>query len=387
MLKSLAFAILAVLSLSLTACTSGDGQLFGSSSSGQGAFVDKSEIVALLPDAQSQMRMQVFAASKGYRLREVTQLVSLDLIMLSFDMPQGTTGKQAIEELEGAVAGSTVGVNHAYRDQPSTVSLAATSYANSLINWPASGCRAVSPIGLIDTGVDAQAARLGSGSLIQKNFTSSPLRVGRHGTEVASIMTDPTRLRNVTLYSAAVIENTPDAGRAAGADTLVKALDWLVQEDVKVVNISLAGPGNKLLALAIDGATKRGMIIIAAVGNAGPNADPLYPAAYPSVVAVTAVDARGNIYSKAGRGQHVDIAAPGIDIMANSPRGVRFVTGTSVAAPFVTARIAADRSLSNGANAQQVRNRLAATSRDLGPSGLDSTFGSGLLQAGDRCGS
>ena len=385
MLKNLPLAILAVFMLSLSACNSENVQRVGGLGTSQSAFVDKREIVALLPDAQAQNRMQLFASSNGYTLREVTSLKSLDLIMLSFEMPDGTTGKQAIAELEAAVAGSTVGVNHAYRDQPLDTANATTSYANTLLNWPATGCKAIAPVGLIDTAVDAQAARLSGRHLIQKSFTIKPTGQTRHGTEVASILTDPTLLRDVTLYSAAVIENTPDAGRAAGADALVKALNWLVEEDVKVVNISLAGPANKLLGLAITSATERGMIIVAAVGNAGPNADALYPAAYPSVIAVTAVDANGKIYRKAGRGQHVDIAAPGMDIVVNSTQGMRFVTGTSAAAPFVTARIAADPSLLNSADPERVRQRLAATSIDLGQSGSDNTYGSGLLQAGNLC--
>ena len=387
LLKNLPLALAAILVLSVAACSAMLGQKGDGTATSQGAFVDKREIVGLVPDVQAQMRMEAFAATNGYRLRDVTTLRSLSLIMLSFEMPEGTTGKQAIAELEAAVPGSTVGVNHAYRDQPIGISAAGTSYANTLMNWPASGCRALTPIGLIDTGVDAQAIGLSGGRFVQKSFTSVSEGPGRHGTEVASILSDPSRLRDVTLYGAAVIEDTVDAGRAAGADALVKALNWLVEENVKVVNVSLAGPANKLLALAIEGATERGMIIVAAVGNAGPNADALYPAAYPSVIAVTAVDAAGRIYRKAGRGQHVDIAAPGMDIIANSAQGARFVTGTSVAAPFVTARIAADPSLLNAAGYDQVRQRLAATSRDLGQTGSDSIYGSGLLQAEGICSS
>ncbi len=383
--KNLAVVSAAILTLLLSACSSDNDQGVDRPQTFQGAFVDEREIVALISGTKAQHRLQMFASANGYKLREVTTLRSLGLIMLSFEMPEGTKGKQAIAELEGAVPSSTVGVNHAYREQALTSTTSSQSYANGLLNWPKSGCMASAPIGLIDTQVDAKVAGLSNRQLIQQSFTTGSAGSGRHGTEIASILADPSRLRNATLYSAAVIEETVDAGRAAGADSIVKALDWLIEEDVKVVNISLAGPFNKLLDLAVDKASESGLIMVAAVGNSGPKAAALYPAAFDAVIAVTAVDAKGKIYRKAGHGRHIDIAAPGVDVLSSSAQGARFMTGTSIAAPFVTARIAADPRVLTGASADQVRQRLVANSRDLGRTGPDSTYGNGLMQATGIC--
>ncbi len=376
-----------VLCLTIAGCAAYDRGEVDQPGSAQGAFVDEREIVALVEGDRARERMARYAKANGYVLRETTKLGALGLIMLSFEMPAGTTGKEAIAALETAVAGSTVGVNHAYRRQQLNVSNAAPSYANGLLNWPQSGCRASVPIGLIDTEVDVGAAGLLQSQMVQKRFTAGPPRSTRHGTEIASVLTDPTRMRGTTIYSAGVIEQTPDAGSAAGADQIVKALDWLTEEDVKVVNVSLAGPFNKLLALAVSRATDRGMIIVAAVGNSGPYAPARYPAAFESVIAVTAVDANGDIYRNAGQGPYVDIAAPGVDVPARSARGTRFVTGTSIAAPFVTARIAADPAILSARGPRQIRQRLVGNTRDLGQSGADNTFGSGLMQATGICGS
>lgn len=386
MIKNIAVAMAATLTLSLSACSPLSSQGVGSPEVSKGAFVDEREIVALVSGAEAQNRMQRFALAEGYTLREVTPLTSLDLIMLSFQMPNGTTGQKAIAELEAATPGSIVGVNHAYREQAVTAATAPQSYANAMLNWPELGCRAVKRIGMIDTPVNAIAAGLSNGQIVQQSFTSGQASSDRHGTEVASVLADPSRVRNATVYSAAVVEETTDAGRAAGADTLIKALNWLIEEDVKVVNISLAGPFNKLLDLAVKRADERGLTMVAAMGNAGPEGAALYPAAFASVIAVTAVDVDGNIYSQANQGRHVDISAPGVDILTSSSQGPRFVTGTSIAAPFVTARIAVDPRLSTNADVDQIRQRLVANSQDLGPTGPDSTYGSGLMQAANICG-
>src|SRR3546814_15328799 len=80
---------------------------------------------------------------------------------------------------------------------------------------------------------------------------------------------------------------------------------------VPVINVSLVGPPNLLVRTAVTAVQRRGLIVVAAVGNDGPAAAPLYPAAYPGVVAVTGVDSNNRVLSEAGRGPHVDFAAPG----------------------------------------------------------------------------
>jgi hypothetical protein len=383
--KNLAVVSAVILILSLSACSDDDNQDADRRQTSQGAFVDKSEIVALISDTNAQDQMKMFALANGYKLRESTILRSLSLFMLSFEMPNGTTGKQAIAELERAIPSSTVGVNHAYREQALNTRPSSQFYANGLLDWPKSGCKVSVPIGLIDTKVDPNVADLSNKQLIQQSFTTRSTGSNRHGTEIAGVLTDPTRLNNAVLYSAAVVEETVDGGRAAGTDSIVKALNWLIEEDIKIVNISLAGPYNKLLDLAVKRAAKRGMIMVAAVGNAGPKAAVQYPAAFTSVIAVTAVDAEGKIYRKAVQGPHVDIAAPGVDVLGSTSQGARFMTGTSIAAPFVTARIAAEPKMLAYADVTQIRQRLIANSRDLGRTGPDSTYGYGLMQATDIC--
>lgn len=169
--------------------------------------------------------------------------------------------------------------------------------------------------------------------------------------------------------------------------SLVKALDYLEGRDVAIINMSLTGPANSVLERAIKRLSEKGVVLVAAAGNDGPKAKPVYPAAYPEVVAVTAVDRQKRPYRRAVRGPHIDLAAPGVDVwIAASVQGTRPRTGTSFAAPFVTAAIALARKSEPEARMEDVLSRLATAAEDLGAPGRDDVFGWGLLNPKGLCG-
>jgi subtilisin family serine protease len=118
---------------------------------------------------------------------------------------------------------------------------------------------------------------------------------------------------------------------------VMKGLDWAASQNARVVNMSFAGPADRMFAEMLAKAHRRGMVLIAAVGNAGPRSPPLYPAAYRNVVGVTATDADDKLMPQAVRGRQVAVAAPGVDILAAAPNGSYQITsGTSVAAAHVS---------------------------------------------------
>jgi subtilisin family serine protease len=305
--------------------------------------------------------------------------------MLTYRMPDGITGAQAIEALEAAVPTSTVGINHAYRLQQQRASSSALDYADTMMRWTDGGCRAQVPIGIIDTAIDRSAPALAGIDVRTRSFFDGPSGDATHGTDVATMLARPGRLRGVTIYGANVFGQSDRADLVAGADALVRALDWMADEDVRLVNLALAGPYNRLLNLAVDRATERGLVLIAAVGNDGPTAEPLYPAGFADVIAVTAIDADGRIYRNAVRGPHVDVAAPGVDVLVPTAGRPRLVTGTSIATPLVTARLAADPFFTAPRTVAETRNRLASTTADLGAAGKDNVFGYGLVLADAVC--
>jgi len=202
---------------------------------------------------------------------------------------------------------------------------------------------AVGPaIGMIDGGV-ASHPSLGRASIEQNGFAGSPQPTG-HGTAVASLLVgNQGPFRGAATGARLFVADVYGGNRAAGSATsIVRALGWLSSHRPQVINISLVGPPNKLVQRAIQMVQSRGIQVVAAVGNDGPAAPPQYPASYPGVVAVTAVDASGRALPEAGKPSHLDFAAPGADMAAALPgNGYARVRGTSFAAPLAAARLLA----------------------------------------------
>jgi subtilisin family serine protease len=173
---------------------------------------------------------------------------------------------------------------------------------------------------------------------------------------------------------------------AADAFSLAQALDALLEHEVTVINLSVAGPANAVLRQVIETAQTRGKILVAAAGNDGPGAAPLYPAAYRGVVGVTAVDHRHRVWRQASAGPQVDFAAPGVRLSTAAPTaGRRQRSGTSFASPFVAAALAVSQLEQQGHSASDIVSALAMEAVDLGTPGQDNTYGHGLVQAPQRC--
>jgi subtilisin family serine protease len=193
---------------------------------------------------------------------------------------------------------------------------------------------------MIDGGVASHPSLAGA-SIEQNGFAGSPQPTG-HGTAVASLLVgNQGPFRGAATGAQLYVADVYGGNRAAGsASVIVRALGWLASKRPQVINISLVGPPNRLVQRAIQAVQSRGIEVVAAVGNDGPAAPPQFPASYPGVVAVTAVDASGRALPEAGKPTHLDFAAPGADMAAAFPgRGYAKVRGTSFAAPLAAARL------------------------------------------------
>jgi subtilisin family serine protease len=121
---------------------------------------------------------------------------------------------------------------------------------------------------------------------------------------------------------------------------------------------------------------------VAAAGNEGAKSAPLYPAADPNVIAVSATDADDQILEQSNRGNHIAIAAPGAQIMVAIPDGgYEMSSGTSHAAAEVSGIIALMLERKPGMTPDQARGVLLATAKDIGAPGRDPLFGAGLADA------
>ena len=162
-----------------------------------------------------------------------------------------------------------------------------------------------------------------------------------HGTAIAAIAGGRSGFQGVAPAASVLGIRAFSSGVKGSAQSytlaILKALDWAVANGARVINMSFAGPEDPLLGKAIAAADALGVVIIAAAGNGGPNAKPAYPAAFPSVIAVTATDSSDEIYKDANRGAYIAVAAPGVDIMAAAPKGAFDISsGTSLAAAHIS---------------------------------------------------
>lgn len=339
-----------------------------------GALIIRNEVVAIAPSEAAVAA----ARARGFSTRETVDASSLGLTLVVLTAPQGMSTRRALETLRQLDPEGAYDFNHLYFGAgPEGSSPKQTSQRNGGGN---SGVR----IGLIDSGVDASHRAFAGVSLQQRGFMAPQAVADTHGTEVASLLAGADgafhgAAPGASLYVADVYGGRPTGG---GASAIVAAMAWLAQSRATVINISLVGPPNRALEAVVRAAIARGHVIVAAVGNDGPSAPPLYPASYPGVIGVTGVDARNRVLPEAGRGAQVDFAAPGSDmIAAATDGGYAPVRGTSFAAPIVAGLIARRMTSPGAAAATRGEEDLARSAQDLGARGPDRTFGAGLVGA------
>ena len=313
----------------------------------------------------------------GFLLAEVAAPASFDLSATRAGIYEVIGGQQADVDLNHLY---TAGVLDPQNDEQPLVGLA----PRELLPPPTDLSGLTLRIGIIDSSIDRRHNAFANASITTQRFVDNDSPPNAHGTAIASIIAsnDPQALGlapTAQIYAAEVFDHNEQQGEFASTVSLIKALSWLMTQDVSVINISLAGPPNRLLETALTRVREKGVLAIAAAGDGGPMAQPMYPAAYPEVVAVTATDDRGRAFRLANRGEYVDIAAPGVNIRhAQAGGGFAASSGTSYAVPFVT--VAAARLLQSTAEPALMLDALYASARDIGAPGRDQIYGYGQLQ-------
>ena len=333
----------------------------------RGQAVVRGEVLILSPSPRSL----AIARKAGFSVGAETHLEGLDLSTVTLGLPTGVSAREAVARLKALDPEGQYDFNHIYLGAGAAPVVARGPAARG----GGSGVR----IGLVDGGV---AAHPSLGPVEQRGFAPGGVKVSAHGTAVASLMVGRGRAftgaaPGARLLVADVYGRSPTGGSAA---IIAQALAWMARSKVAVINVSLVGPSNRTLQAAVAALVARGHLVVAAVGNDGPAAAPLYPAAYPGVVSVTGVDARRRVLPEAGRGGHVDFAAPGADMAAASSQGGYVaLRGTSFAAPLVAGRLALELASPDRAAAGRAMDSLTRQATDLGSRGPDPTYGKGLV--------
>jgi len=351
-----------------------------------GAPILRGEVVAFSPSDAALEK----ARAAGFMVVRERVLEGLDARVVVLKVPDGRATRRALRQLKGLDPEGAYDFNHLYTDsgeigagQDASAGPGAGTglgvAASSGVSGASSGVD--TKVGLIDGGVDT-SHDVFRDIVIHQHGCSGPPVPEAHGTAVASLMIGrSSRFHGAApgseLYAADVYCGLPTGG---AVDAVAEAFSWLVREHVAVINVSLVGPPNVMLENVVRLVVARGYLVVAAVGNDGPAAPPLYPASYPDVVGVTAVDARERALLEACRGRQVKFAAPGADMSAANPaQSFAAVRGTSFASPIVAGLLAEAIHEPDKAAAQRAVADLATRAVDLGAPGPDPVYGFGLV--------
>jgi hypothetical protein len=239
-------------------------------------------------------------------------------------------------------------------------------------------------VAVIDSEIDAKHPELAGAVVDEFDAIGNHDKPHAHGTGMAGAIAAHRRLIGIApgvkiLAVHAFSSNSTDSAQAT-SEHILMGIDWAIQKGARIINMSFAGPDDPMLQLALHKAREKGVILIGAAGNLGPNSPPLYPAADPNVIAVTATDMNDKLLPQANQGPYVAIAAPGVDILEPAPNGsYQLTTGTSVAAAHVTgvAALLLDRDPTLDADA--IRDLITSTARDPAHKGRNDQLGWGIV--------
>ncbi len=240
-------------------------------------------------------------------------------------------------------------------------------------------------VAVIDSGIDVRHPELANSVTDSFDALGTGGAPHVHGTGIAGAIASHARLMGAA-PSAQLIAIRAFGQGTVGVESssfvILKSLDHAVSQHARIINMSFAGPKDPLIERAINAVAGRGILMVAASGNAGAKSPPLYPAANPNVIAVSATDARDRLFEASNRGSYVALAAPGAEIFLPAPdQKYQITSGTSFAAAYVSG-IAALMLERNGAlKPDDLRAILTRTARDLGSPGRDDLFGAGEADA------
>jgi len=240
-------------------------------------------------------------------------------------------------------------------------------------------------VAVIDSGIDTSHPELANS--ISGNLDALGSKEGPHvhGTGIAGAIVSHARLMG-SAPEARIIAIRAFGGATGAAESssfvILKSLNYAAEHGAQIVNMSFAGPKDAVIERAIAATAARGLVLIAAAGNAGAKSPPLYPAANPNVIAVSATDAQDKLFFASNRGSHIALAAPGVDIFLPAPDGkYQMTSGTSFSAAYVSGVAALLLERSYALKPEALRLTLAKTARDLGAPGRDDLFGDGEADA------
>jgi subtilisin family serine protease len=239
-------------------------------------------------------------------------------------------------------------------------------------------------VAVIDSQVDGNHPDLAGAIVETYDAVGRPEQAHSHGTGMAGAIAAHRKLLGIApgarILAVHAFSTTTRQSPEATTRQIIAGIEWAINKGARVINMSFAGPYDPMIQLAMRNAAAKGVVLIAASGNMGPKSPPLYPAADPNVIAVTATDETDQLFPQAVRGPHLAVAAPGVDVAVPAPGDAyQLTTGTSVAAAHVSGVAALLLERHPSVNARTVLEVLTSTARNLNAKGRDDLYGWGLI--------
>jgi subtilisin family serine protease len=253
---------------------------------------------------------------------------------------------------------------------------------------PKAGSGAGIRVALIDSGVDLGHEALSGASIEGIDLVNEGAAIApeTHGTVLASILVGQGPLHGIVprahlIAIRAFKEIDSKAGAAESSSFLLSlGIETAIRQKARVINLSLTGPQDRLVAQMVNEALMNRANVVAAAGNGGPKSPAAYPAAQDGVIAVTATDMRDQLYAEANRGDYISIAAPGVDILGAKPGGAYdFFSGTSMATGYASGLAVLLLSTKSDLSVVKLRQTMETSAVDLGPPQRDPGFGAGRI--------
>lgn len=330
-----------------------------------GALAIKGEVLASGLTASSLIRIE----KAGFVVVRRSEVEGLGISLTVVTRP-GASASEALKKLRRVDPKGNYDLNHVFSESGLSRS------------QPKAAPRPTSPsgravkVGLIDSGVSNVIERDPRVSIARRAFAPGSGGNTEHGTAVAELLARGSG--SITIHAADIFGTGPRGGTS---EQLLQALGWLARERVPVINISMVGPPNGIVAATVAKFIELGFVIVAPVGNDGAAARLLYPASYPGVIAVSACGSDGRLLPEASRVKRTDFVAVGIASVHDPAGNVITVRGTSFAAPIISRMLAEELTAPNSASSERAIARLRQ--RALLPKGDRRWFGSGLVTTSD----
>ena len=364
-----------------------------------------------IANSVARTEVEQVARELGITVMSTTPLGLADRTLYQFELRSGVDLRAVIRRLEAKRIVASAGANYTFTLQQSAPAAAGTEPAAAGTE-PASdlAARTTLPAGdpaqymieklhlgavhqrvrgfgvtvaVIDSEVDAQHPDLRGVVVEQFDATTGPHKPHAHGTGMVGAMAARTRLLGVApgvrVFAVKAFDETATSAESTSLQ-IIKGLEWAIAKTPRIINMSFAGPRDLMMERVLQTASDKNIVLIAAAGNAGPKSPPLFPAAEPNVIAVSATDANDRPFAGANRGKYIAVAAPGVDVLVPAPAGAyQLTTGTSVAAAITSGVAALLIESKPSLTPTEVRNILMRSAKALAVNPRDNQTGSGLV--------